>query len=69
MILTDKEKYDYRTFFVFFKRLLYQQNSCFERDIIRDNQDNLWQAWIVRERNRLVSLDVSVQEHNPIKQT
>jgi len=69
MILTDKEKYDYRTFFVFFKRLLYQQNSCFERDIIRENQDNLWQAWIVRERNRLVSLDVSVQEHNPIKQT
>jgi len=32
-------------FKLFLNNILNKTNSCFERDVIRDNIDNLWDSW------------------------
>jgi len=42
----EKEKYDYAGFWLWYKFLIRKCGNCFERDIVRDNKENLWQSWI-----------------------
>lgn len=43
----------YEDFYKYFKYLLKKCTvSCFERDILRDNRENMWQSWCKREYNR-----------------
>ena len=32
-------------FFTWFMRILYKTDSCFERDVLRDNKENLFKSW------------------------
>lgn len=51
-----KEALDYLGFYKWFKHLLNKCNSCFERDILRDNKNVLWDTWCDREIKRLEKL-------------
>lgn len=48
-----KEYCDYDGFYKWFKSLLYKTESCFERDVLRDSKDDLWESWCYREEQRL----------------
>jgi hypothetical protein len=48
---------DYNTFYKFFKSLLHKTESCFERDVLRESKQVLWESWIYLEKLRLKSLE------------
>lgn len=44
--IDDENSDEYKNFYRWFKIMLNQQTeSCFERDVLRENKYNLWISW------------------------
>ena len=51
-----KEYLDYPGFYKYFKKMLHKTDSCFERDVLRESKEDLWESWCYWEEKRLVAL-------------
>lgn len=44
-IYNEQKADEYARFYKWFKHTKHQTGSCFERDVLRDCKDALWDAW------------------------